>query len=106
MSSRRCLTGRSDRWPCGANSTDDVADQPIGCPEKETGPGTLAMPSPVMNRFGIRPDQAAELSSPIARRARRSTKPSDPISRAKALPNVAGSISGTEEGAETVKVAA
>ena len=36
-------------------ATEPAVDQPIVCPEKETGPGTLAMPSPVVNRFEIRP---------------------------------------------------
>ena len=45
--------------------------------------------------MGSRPIQAA-VAGPTALRALRSIQQSEPISRAKALPNELGSISGTE----------
>ena len=70
---------------------------PIGCPEKETGPGTLALPSPVENRHWKLLVQAVRAVAIPRRRRRCSIRPSAPVRNAATLPKLAGSISGTED---------
>ena len=65
--------------------------------------GHLAMPSPVVNRRWINPFVQAVIAMAQPRRRRCSIIASTPATSERALPPVAGSISGTDEGVGTVR---